>query len=622
MKNVTKHLLTGIVALASFSASANHLSDNLHFTARMNAEQETHAVTSDGEGVASFYLNDDMDSLCIDISMYNLSGPVTAIHIHEAEAGADGGVLVNLSDYLTAGNRVRIALTNSLLPTDLVAKMMMGRTYINAHTADNPAGEIRGQIGLETDWLIRSSLTTDAETHTVDPMGRMPSGMTTMVLGKNMATIKYRVVLNDLTGAITGAHLHEAATGMDGGVIVDLSSNIMGNTIMGEIDLASNADLVSKIMAGNVYINVHTAANAAGEVRGQLMVDQNLTFDSWLSTDQENHTVTGAPNAKGLAWLSINATMDSLWYDVLLDSLTGAVAASHIHNGAAGVDGGVAVALNAANGNWISGVITGNDLTADLVRSLLRGENYINVHTAANAAGEVRGQIYKHARSGYTVLLNAEQETHNVDNALAHGSGIVTVDRDRTNVHYMIVVNGLSGPVTGAHFHNAAMDMDGGVIYDLSGSFSKSGNSDGAFGYWTGTFNATEDAKILAGEVYVNVHTTANAAGEVRGQVLMGGECATVRVSVENISPSFTDVNAYPNPTSGVYSIDFVSEEMATGVIEVRDISGKVVLTKDVPVNNGNNHINIALGGLENGVYTVNIIVGKASAFNIKVVKL
>jgi hypothetical protein len=83
----------------------------------------------------------------------NLSGPVTAAHIH-GPAGPTGiaGPIVTLtvSSQATTGVVVAGSFTTTGHATinmaQLLALMDTGDTYINVHTAANPDGEIRGQI--------------------------------------------------------------------------------------------------------------------------------------------------------------------------------------------------------------------------------------------------------------------------------------------------------------------------------------------------------------------------------------------------------------------------------------------------------------------------------------------
>jgi hypothetical protein len=81
--------------------------------------------------------------------------------------------------------------------------------------------------------------------------------------------ITWRVTFDNLTGPATAAHFHgPAAPGANAGVALLIGNNptspATGNATL---DDAKAADL----MAGRWYVNVHTAANRGGEIRGQVV---------------------------------------------------------------------------------------------------------------------------------------------------------------------------------------------------------------------------------------------------------------------------------------------------------------------------------------------------------------
>ena len=66
----------------------------------------------------------------------------------------------------------------------------------------------------------------------------------------------------------TMAHIHMAPKGQNGGVIVPLTKN--GDTYSAPDGAKLNEAQMAAFRAGNLYVNVHSAANKGGEVRGQL----------------------------------------------------------------------------------------------------------------------------------------------------------------------------------------------------------------------------------------------------------------------------------------------------------------------------------------------------------------
>ena len=80
--------------------------------------------------------------------------------------------------------------------------------------------------------------------------------------------LTYTVTYANLTGPATAAHFHgPAAPGANAGVLVPLSPPLT-SPIKGTATLTDAQ--VTDFMNGQVYANVHTAANPGGEIRGQV----------------------------------------------------------------------------------------------------------------------------------------------------------------------------------------------------------------------------------------------------------------------------------------------------------------------------------------------------------------
>src|SRR4029077_3646278 len=93
---------------------------------------------------------------------------------------------------------------------------------------------------------------------------------------------------------------------------------------------------------------------------------------------------------------SLTATYDdaskTLSWKGNVSGLSGPATAAHFHTGEPGKNGGVVVPIAGADKGSFEGSATLTDAQAD---ELLAGKWYVNVHTAVNKGGEVRGQVTK-----------------------------------------------------------------------------------------------------------------------------------------------------------------------------------------------------------------------------------
>lgn len=120
---------------------------------------------------------------------------------------------------------------------------------------------------LSTAATFMSKLSGEAETPPVTTMG---TGTVEATYTPATKVLKWKVVYSGLSGAVTAAHFHgPAIPGQNAGVALPLSGKL-DSPLVGEATL-TEAQAV-QVMAGQWYINLHTAANPKGEVRGQLII--------------------------------------------------------------------------------------------------------------------------------------------------------------------------------------------------------------------------------------------------------------------------------------------------------------------------------------------------------------
>ena len=113
-----------------------------------------------------------------------------------------------------------------------------------------------------------------------------------LVVLNSSGTLEYSAQWSGLTGAVTGAHIHGPADSSNtAGVLIDFAAlpagssrsvaNVMtaAGSSSGNVNVkgaavitatVSGDSLVKLLNAGLLYVNVHTAANANGEIRAQL----------------------------------------------------------------------------------------------------------------------------------------------------------------------------------------------------------------------------------------------------------------------------------------------------------------------------------------------------------------
>jgi hypothetical protein len=108
-------------------------------------------------------------------------------------------------------------------------------------------------------------------------------------------------------------------------------------------------------------------------------------------------------------------------------------------------------------------------------------------------------------KGGNEVPSNDSKGTGTVD---------VTYDTDSGKLSWKGTYSGLSGPATAAHFHTGAAGKNGSIAVPIfAGGMAKSPFEGSA------TLNTTQAEDLMDGRLYVNIHTAAHKAGEIRGQV-------------------------------------------------------------------------------------------------------
>jgi len=115
--------------------------------------------------------------------------------------------------------------------------------------------------------------------------------------------------------------------------------------------------------------------------------------------------------------------------------------------------------------------------------------------------------------------LNGSQEVPAPTSLTATGTGSLVLNPSNNTITCSLTFSNLTGPAIAAHIHQASPGVAGPVIIPLQ--LGAGGTSPATCPSGT-TLTANQVTALFQGDLYFNVHTSANMAGEGRGQIVAG----------------------------------------------------------------------------------------------------
>jgi hypothetical protein len=270
-------LVVAISLLFASAASAQTLG------AVLTGSQEVPPTTSPGFGNATVVFDAAHQNVTVTITVANLGAPISVFHIHESPAGVSGGVvvdLINLGGVFTNGT-----MTGTFpIAADIATRMLQNPNnfYVNVHTTQFPGGAVRGQLAYTTG--ARVNYAAELRPGNEVPANASPSfGSAFVSLDLANTNIAWEVNTSGIVSP-TLSHIHRAAAGVNGQVIINFALNsgqIPNGRTNGSGSIAAQqasaflaSDLTalgSASTANGYYVNVHSTAFPGGEIRGQLV---------------------------------------------------------------------------------------------------------------------------------------------------------------------------------------------------------------------------------------------------------------------------------------------------------------------------------------------------------------
>jgi hypothetical protein len=238
----------------------------------------------------------------------------------------------------------------------------------------------------------------------------------------------------------------------------------------------------------------------------------------------------------------VGMTNRSVGYAISVTGLT-SVTAAHVHLGGASVANGPLLVTLYSNPNdttiSVAQLVTGSfiptgiggGVSLDSLVTLMRSGNaYVDLHGSSSTTPVVRGQITRNGeappldRFAVTSMTGAKERPTPVTTT---ATGSSTFELEGNSIRFEVRVSGIDS-VTMAHIHTAVADSAGPIVVTLFNSTTPTGPLSGVLA--NGTFTGTDieipgigfDSLLTLmrlGRTYVNVHTSDNPAGEIRGQI-------------------------------------------------------------------------------------------------------
>jgi trimeric autotransporter adhesin len=389
-------LLLPIVLVASLFAFTSSARSQTHFVAFLEGTEEDATFQVPAHGYAHLVLNKEHTEISYMVNVWKTTEINPIAHFHTGERRFNGPVRkhLTLDSGIIATGVWKTTDDEDPLTSEWIDSLFAGKLYVNAHTLNNPGGELRGQFFQpEAYWTFAT-----AQEEMPDP-GKdtlIGGGAAIFIRDPLNNTLYYRATANGLSSAPTMAHIHKGAVGEIGAPVkntnVDVSTITTSGYWTSEGEQPFTSEQYDALKNGELYWNIHTGLHGAGELRGQIRKPAGYLFTALLSGPSEEIGSGG----EGTAILHLNPEMTELSVVVAAAGMTGPITNGHIHVGPPLKDGPPVVPTPSTPFGlaltWRSSDVD-RPLTSEDVSALFAGSYYVNIHTQKYPAGELRGQI-------------------------------------------------------------------------------------------------------------------------------------------------------------------------------------------------------------------------------------
>lgn len=326
------------------------LEDDIVATGLMMSEaQQVGAIVPDGPATGTFDVvyDDATNALTINGTFSDLTSdllpvgatdaegnPQSAIHLHNAVAGANGPIVRNFTVDPNGSFSGSFTLTEAE-----EALLLEDAFYVNLHTENFGSGELRGQVDVELENDIVASGIAIAESQQVGavvPPDGPATGSFGIIFDDSTNQLHTTGTFSDLTSPLlpvgatdtegnpqSAVHLHQGVAGENGPIVRNLTTSDNVAELVSTLSLPFEGGLISGFDFNPVADRLRLVGDNDQDFRinvetGEVIVDGNLAFAPGDANAGINPNITAAAYTNSFAGTEATQLYD---IDTLLNNL-------------------------------------------------------------------------------------------------------------------------------------------------------------------------------------------------------------------------------------------------------------------------------------------------------------
>ncbi len=219
---------------------------------------------------------------------------------------------------------LRVVALVSIITLSMIAATVVGGGIlgINIAPTHNNYQAIAQQIGNQTTMAANQTMAANPDfdarltgASEVPPVQTIASGFADLdvEVEDGQRVVDYQLSVSNIS-SVTQAHIHQGNSSENGPVIVPLfnastpTGPVSGQIAEGQITAANFVgplqgmqldDLIALMQNGTAYVNMHTEQNPQGEIRGTVLLDDNIDDDAFEGDDDNGGGVGGDDDDNG-----------------------------------------------------------------------------------------------------------------------------------------------------------------------------------------------------------------------------------------------------------------------------------------------------------------------------------